>query len=238
MKKIITLALLLVVALTAFSQEKEPAVRYIEVSGKAELEIDPDEFILVIGIEEYWKEEFQKRADEKDFRTKVPISQIENELIKAIEKAGISKEHIAVRGMGNFWRQRGKDFLISKQLEVTLSDFSKVNELAKLADTKGFKNMYISEMRNTQIDAYEKEVRIKALQNAREKAAYLLQSIGEQPGPVLSVSETMENRYVMPMNNGMMMRSVQMESMAEEQSVDQLKKIKLSYQINARFGIK
>lgn len=236
MKRLLIAAIFLVTVSFVSAQEKN-AYRYIEVTGKAEAEVDPDEFILSLTIEEYWEEEFKKRADEKDYRTKVPISRIENNLINALTKAGIQKDQITVQGMGNFWRERGKDFLISKQLEIKLNDFSMVNKLSELADTKGFKNMYIREMKNTRIEEIEKQVRMEALQNAREKATYLLESIGEKPDKILTISETQENRWEVPYKQNMLMRSVAESADMDMETVDQLKKIKISYQIFTRFAI-
>lgn len=236
MNKLAIVVILMLTVTFATAQEKN-AYRYIEVTGKAEAEVDPDEFILSITIEEYWEEEFKKRADEKDYRTKVPISRIENNLLNTLTKAGIRKDQITVQGMGNFWRERGKDFLISKQLEIKLNDFSMVNKLTELADTKGFKTMYIREMKNTRIEEIEKQVRKEALQNARDKATYLLESIGEKPDKVLTISETQENRWVVPYKENMMMRSVAESADMGMETADQLKKIKISYQIFTRFAI-
>lgn len=236
MKKLLIIPFLLIFFSPLTAQEKV-TVRYIDVTGKAEAEFEPDEFTLSITIEEYWKEEFQKRTDEKDYRTKIPISQIEDDLINALYKAGIKKDQISVRNMGNYWRQRGKDFLISKQLEVKLNDFAMVNKLVDLSETKGFKSMYISEMKNTRIDEIEKDVRMKALQNAREKAEYLLESIGEKASKIISISESQENRFVPYYENMMMRTTMHASSDAEVESIDQMKKIKVLYQIFTRFSI-
>lgn len=34
--------------------------KYIEVTGSAEMLIGPGKFVFIIGIEEYWKKEFDK----------------------------------------------------------------------------------------------------------------------------------------------------------------------------------
>ncbi len=237
MKNLILSALAILLCTTSlFSQEMAP-VRHIDVTGKYETEVEPDEFVLSLTISEYWEEEFKKKADEKDYRTKVPIAKIENDLLQALYKAGVKKDQVKVQGMGNWWRQTGRDFLISKQLEIRLNDFSVVNNVAQMADTKGFKNMYIREMTHTRIEEIEKEARIKALQNARDKATYLLESIGEKPGKVISVSETQDNQWLMPYGDRMMMKTTGAMEESQMESVDELKKIKISSQISARFSI-
>ena len=237
MKNLIFSAFIILLSTNSVISQEMVPVRHIDVTGKYETEVEPDEFVLSLTISEYWEEEFKKKADEKDYRTKVPIARIENDLLQALYKAGIKKDQVKVQGMGNWWRQTGKDFLISKQLEIRLNDFSLVNKVAGLADTKGFRNMYIKEMTHSKIEEIEKEARIKALQNARDKATYLLESIGEKPGKVISVSETQDNRWLMPYGDQMMMKTTGVMAESQMESVDELKKIKVSCQISARFSI-
>lgn len=230
-KKLILLAFLLV-AITAVAQD-ENNKRYIEVNGVAEMEIEPDEIIVNITIEEYWKEEFEKKKDFEDYKNKIPLAQIEDELIKNLRKAGIDKNDIVVKNMGNYWRYRGKEFLFSKQLEVDVTDLSKINKLMQLADAKGIKSMHIAELKHSDMDKFKKEVKIQALQNAREKAKYLLESIGAELGEVQTIVE-MSDSYPRPV----MAKSMFMAAEAAPESIDQIRNITLSYQVQARFAIK
>lgn len=208
--------------------------RLIEVNGSAEMEIEPDEIEFVIGIEEYWKEEFEKRKDFEDYKTKVPLSEIEDNLIKNLRKAGIDMADVKVINMGNYWRFREKEFLYSKQLSIKVRDLSMINKLTDLLDAKGIKYMNIRNLDHSEIENYKKQVRINALKNAREKAQYLTESIGSQLGEVVTISEMADgyNRPVYP--GAMMMRSADMA----KESVDQVQNIKLEYQVRATFRIK
>jgi len=220
------------VIFTGFAQTPEN-LRKIEVQGSAEMEIEPDEIIFIIGIEEYWKEEFEKRKDEKDYKTKVPLAEIEDSLIKNLRKVGIEKEDVKVRNMGNYWRQRGKEFLFSKQLEVEIHDFSKINDLVGLLDAKGIKNMNIGELRHSKMQEFQNQVKINALKNAKEKAGVLVESLGEELGEVIEISE-LSDGIIRPYKATMMMRSAEMAN----ESIDQIQNIKLEYQIRAIFRIK
>jgi len=216
----------------ALSQNKDNN-RYIEVKGSAEMEIEPDEIVVDITIEEYWKEEFEKKKDFEDYKNKVPLAEIEDELIKNIRKAGIDKKNIVVKNLGNYWRYRGKEFLFSKQLEVDVTDLSKINKLMQLADAKGIKSMRIAKLKHSNMDKFKKEVKIQALRDAREKAKYLLESIGSELGEVQSITE-MTDSYPRPI----MAKSMMMSAEAAPESIDQIQNITLSYQVRARFGIK
>ena len=235
MKRILILCLMMT-ALSAFGQNKE-SERLIEVNGKAEMEIEPDEITFIIGIEEYWKEEFEKKKDFEDYKTKVPLAEIEDALIKNLRNAGIEKEDIKVRSMGNYWRYRGKEFLYSKQFEIKITDLSKINKLTQTLDSKGIKTMNIGELNHSKMDEFKKQVKIDALKDAKEKAQYLVESIGSQLGEVVTITEINEG-YIRPMRaeSMMMMKAASADMNAE--SVDEVQNIKLEYQVRASFRIK
>ncbi len=230
--KSIAFLILAVITLTISAQEGGH-VRYIEVRGSAEKEVDPNEMMLYIGIQEYWEEEFEKKKEPKDYRTKVPLEKIEDSVIKSLRKAGISKEDVRVGSIGNYWREQGKEFLFSKQLEVKLTDFSKVNQLISLLDAKGIRNMNIGSFDHSDIDAIRRQVKTDALKNAREKAAWMLESLGEELGEVLSVSEVPDG-YVRPF----MGESRMLAADTGPESIGQVQKITISYQVDAKFRIK
>lgn len=227
--------ILLMVAVVATSQNKETE-RLIEVNGKAEMEIQPDEIVFIIGIEEYWKEEFEKKKDFQDYKNKIPLAEIEDALIKNLRKVGIEKEDIKVRNMGNYWRFRGKEFLYSKQFEIKITDLAKINQLTQIQDAKGIKFMNIGELNHSKMDEYKKEVKINAVKDAKEKATYLVESIGSQLGEVVTISE-LSDSYYRPMRAESMMMMAKSADMATE-SIDEVQNIKLEYQVRAVFRIK
>ena len=97
--------------------------RYIEVTGTSEVEIVPDEIHFVIGIKEYFEEEFDGVSEPEDYRTKVRIEDIESQMREALHSIGITDNDIRTQDVGDYWRERGLDFLIGKNLDITLHDF-------------------------------------------------------------------------------------------------------------------
>ncbi len=234
-KAILLLAMFLTFGITRSQNTNNEPTRFIEVTGSSELEIDPDEIRFEIGIEEYWKEEFEKKTEFKDYKTKVPIAEIESELLADLAKIGIQKENIIVREVGNYWRHRGKEFMISKQLEIILYDFKKVEEITRAIDTKGINYMVIRELKNKNMPEFRKQVKIEALKAAKTKAAYLLESIGKQVGEVISITELIENDSFL---RSQFATSNTVMASPDNSSVDNVKKIKLRYEIKAKFEIK
>lgn len=209
--------------------------RFIEVTGSAELEIEPDEIRFIIGIKEYWKEEFDKRTKFKDYKTKVPISEIEKNLLADLAQVGIQKDNLIVREVGNYFRYKGKEFLISKQIELILYDFKKVNEITKVIDAKGIDYMRIGELKNKEITEFRKLVKIEALKAAKDKAEYLLASIDKEIGDIISITEmNNENNFLWPQS----MTSNTIMVSSDNPGIENIRKINLRYEIKAKFEIK
>lgn len=221
------------VAMNTFAQNN-PEMRYIEVRGSAEMEVQPNEMVLSITIQEYFEEEFQKNKKPEDYKTKVPLAKIEDNLVKNLRKAGIETEDIKVRNMGNSWRHEGREFLFNKNVEVKITDFSKVNKLTSLLDARGIRSFHTGQMNHTDIEEYRKKIKADALKDAREKAAYLVETLGEELGEVLAISE-LNDGFARPyMAKNMMLASAD----AAYESIDQVQNITISYQVTARFRIK
>lgn len=231
MRKVFLLAVaLLTWSLVADAQESEG--RYIEVTGSSEIDVVPDEIHFLITIKEYWAEEFDGKSKEEDYRTKVPLEWIEKDLRRALRKAGIADEAIRTQEIGDHWRQRGKEFLIGKQLDIRLTDFEQINSLVRRVDTKGIESMHLGELKHKDLPAYRKQGKIEALKAAREKAAYLVEAMGQKLGEVVRVIEPAENgisRYLPFQAHS----NVNMGTATAEQ----YRVIKLRYEMTARFAI-
>ena len=137
MRKVFLLAFALF-AWNILANAQESDERYIEVTGSSEIEVVPDEIHFLIHIKEYWEEEYTgKSKKEEDFQTKVPLTVIEKDLRKSLRKIGISDEAIRTQEVGDYWRQRGKEFLIGKQLDIRLTDFEQINSIIRSVNTWG-----------------------------------------------------------------------------------------------------
>ena len=133
--------------------------RYIEVTGTSEVEIIPDEIHFVIGIKEYFKEEFDGVSKPEDYRTKVRIETIESQMRKALHSIGITDSDIRTQDVGDYWRERGLDFLIGKNLDITLHDFTMIDKIISVIDTKGVSSMRIGEMTHKDILKYQDSIK-------------------------------------------------------------------------------
>lgn len=175
--------------MAAFSVQAQTDERYIEVTGISEIEMVPDKIHYLIEIREYFEEEFDGKSKPEAYRTKVPLERIEREVRQVLKRAGIPQAAIRTQEIGDYWRERGQDFLISKKFDITLSDFNQINEIVKRIDTKGIHSMRIGELENEDISAYHQKGKIEALKAAQRKAAYLVEALGQKLGGVIRIVE-------------------------------------------------
>jgi uncharacterized protein YggE len=230
MKKLFILTALIVASYSTFAQNIDLR-RKIEVVGIADQEVTPDIINVTISLQEYI-----------NGKTKVTIEQLENQLEAAIRDAGIPKEDFTINNLSaynnTYQKKKNPDFLASKQYGIKFHDLNKYNQILSKVDPKGIQSTYIDSYDYSKIDQLKNELKLKALLSAKSKASYLLNGIGETLGRVINITESDNSNYPQP-------RQVMFKSMAAsdvrgvpaESDID-VKKIKISLQVNAVFEIK
>lgn len=168
--------------------DMEATDKYIEVTGVSETEIIPDEIHFVIELKEFWTEEFEGK-EPKDFKNKVSMTEIEAELRSQLSGLGISDSAVRVEEIGNYGRDEGRLFGVSKQFDITLNDFSLIDKISYVVDKRAVVYMRIGELKNNNMDEYRKAGKIAALKAARDKAAYMAEALGVKVGDVLRIIE-------------------------------------------------
>ena len=234
MKTFAVLVTLWLSGILAISAQEDNNSRYIEVTGSSETEIIPDEIHFMITIKEYWQKEFEKKSKPEDYQTKVPVNEIEHNLMSALKQAGIAPSDIQTKEVGDYWRERGKDFLISKTFDIKLQNPDQINRIIQTVNTKGIQSMNIGELKNKDLQEYRKQGKIEALKAARQKADYLVAAMGQKLGNVLRIVEPEERSfsYFQPQSA---MSNVAIPSY--DSNPENFRTIKLRYQMTARFEI-
>lgn len=223
------LSMFIISLLVTLSLQAQTNERYIEVTGTSEMEIVPDKIHYLIEIREYFKEEFDGKSKPEEYRTKVPLAEIEQGLREALANSGIPQNAIRTQEIGDYWRQQGQDFLVSKKFDITLTDFNQINEIVKRIDTKGIHTMRIGELENNDMLAYHQKGKIEALKAARRKATYLVEALGKRLGEVIRIVEK-DSGYASPFAQSNVMSS-------DAASFDNFRTIKKNYSMLVRFEI-
>lgn len=223
------LLLTITALLTVLSLRAQTDERYIEVTGTAEIEIVPDKIHYIIEIREYFEEEFDGKSKPEEYRTKVPLAKIEQELRQDLAKAGITQEAIRTQEVGDYWRQQGHDFLVSKRFDLTLHDFGQIDSILHFIDTRGVNTMHVGELENKDILTYHRQGKIAALKAARQKAAYLAEALGKKAGDVIRIVEQQDNGRTLTTQSNV--------TSAATGSYDSFRTIKKQYSMLVRFAI-
>lgn len=234
LKNILTLTLLLSAIFVSaqtnnLKNEEQP---YIEVTGTAEKEIIPDEiYISVIIYERY------------ENKVKITIEEQEGKLKEAIRSLGIELSNLSLSDANAgyvrvTWRK--KEVITKKEYTLKVGDAALLGKVFEKLEELKINDAYISRVSHSKIDSLKKEVRILAIQAAKEKADYLLKVIGEQTGKALVVTEGSNPGW--PQRNANMVANVVAGVESRYGSVPQnqiqFEKITLSSSIYVKFAIK
>jgi uncharacterized protein YggE len=206
--------------------------RRIAVTGFAEMEIEPDEILYQITIKEYWLEEFQEGKKYEDYKTKVPIEGIEKEIMSQLREAGVKDDQITVQSIGNYSRPSGKEFLVSKTIDLSLKSLATIDKIAKTVSSRGVNNMNIKELKHSKMEVYRLQLKVDALKNARNVADTMLKGLGEKCDKVVYISESSNQNAPVPMRE----MSVRMAD-AGSGVPNNLRKILLREEVYAIFSI-
>ena len=203
------------------------------------------EIHFVIGIKEYFEEEFDGVSKPEDYKTKVRIETIESQMRDALHSIGITDNDIRTQEVGDYWRERGMDFLIGKNLDITLHDFTMIDSIISVIDTRGVSSMRIGDMSHKDILKYHEQGKKNAVLAARHKAEYMAEALGEKLGPVLSIVEHGggTDYYTVVQNSKMRMDGAAFGSEAAlaapaASASDAFRTIKYTYSVTCRFALK
>ncbi len=183
MKSIKIIAILLF-STTVFSQSisnKNSETSFIEVTGKAEKEIVPDEIYIDICI----KERIQKGK-------KLTIEFLENSLKTELRNIGIPEGNLSISDVNAVLSKTGwwkEEVLSVANYTLKVNGAEKLKKLFKTFDKQKISEVNIIKATHSKIISLRRENRIAAIKAAKEKANYLLSAIGERTGKPIKINE-------------------------------------------------
>jgi uncharacterized protein YggE len=232
MKKLFALAFVALFSLSSFAQQVDLRKK-ITVSGVAEAEVTPDIIYVGISLKEYFKDNNNKN--------RIDITTLENQLFRAVQQAGLSKESLTVNSLSSYAtrdKKKNPEFLASKQYRLKVNDLNRYNDIIAAIDPKGIAYTNIESYDYSKIDRLKLELKVKALQNAKQKANFMVESIGDKLGSALDIQEINNEVYPQAYRANTMMMKSSAADMAESSAEIDFKQIKLSYTVNVVFEIK
>ncbi len=208
---------------------------YIEVRGKAELEIIPDQIYLKILL------------NEKEFKNKQSIVEIEKAMIEKLTEIGIDTEKdLAIKDFASnfqfYWIGKSNIFVIT-EYQLLVNDANTAGKVFIELEKIGISNIAIDKLDHSKIREFRKEVKIDAIKAAKEKASELAIAIDQNIGRALFIEEIENSNFYLSNTisgkaAGVTIRgSRNSDNSFSDFKVD-FEKIKIEYSILCRFELK
>lgn len=111
-------------------------------------------------------------------------------------------------------------------------------KLTQDLNKKWVESISIANKKNSHVQEYRREVKIEAIKAAKEKASYLLESIGEHLGGIISVEEIPEESNPWGVSRNLFANTTMGSNTSEGDEINNVSSIKLRYEVKVRFAIK
>jgi uncharacterized protein len=207
---------------------------YIEVTGKAEMEVAPDEIYIRILI------------SEKDAKSK-ELAVTEKAMLDKLKEIGfdLSKDLSVKDQMSNFqyyWLAKA-DVQLSKTYELVAHDAASAGRVFIELQKLGISNVSIEKVESSKITEYRRAVKIAAIQAAREKAQALAEAINQETGKAIFIQEQ-DNDNIIYSANSMQTSNIVVRGFKNGNDLNssepevEFEKINLEYSIFVRFELK
>lgn len=239
MRKLI-IGLLLSISVAGYAQIGEKNFidqNYIEVTGKAELEIIPDMIYVKIVL------------SDKENKDKLPLAEIEKIMIKKLSEIGIDlNKDLSLMdfasNLKSYWFK--SNVALSKQYQLIAHDSKMLQKVFFEFQKLGISNISIEKLEHSKIEQYRKEVKVNAIKAAKEKAESLAVAINQSIGKALYIQEADNWNPYLVSNSiqgsaagiNVKTNTAYSESFDESVSDIEFDKIKVESAINVRFELK
>lgn len=145
--------------------------------------------------------------------------------------------------MANIWKRKKKDpdLLASITYQLKFSSTKLLDDLVNRLDDEATNNFKITRTSHSNIVEYRKQLKIMAVKAAKEKAIYLAESVNEQVGTAITITEPQES-----LDSDIVTR-LRGENSFNSNSISQLggsdnsvdyKKLKLRFEVKVLYALK
>ena len=236
--KHLIIGLLLTFTLSAFSQgggKNFIDQNYIEVTGKAELDIVPDLIYLKIIL------------SDKDNKSKQSLDEIEKSMISKLTEIGVDiNKDLSIKdftsNFKNYWISKS-DIVLTKEYQLIVHETKTLQKVFFELQNLGISNLTIDKLDHSKIEQFRKDVKNNAIKAARDKAESLTSAINQTIGKAIYIQE-LDNQYLSNALQdrlaGVNIRVKGTASLSKSESMPdvEFEKINLQYSILVRFELK
>ncbi len=203
---------------------------YIEVQGKGEIEISPDEIYIQITI------------NEADYKGKESLEMLEKRMLEKLTAIGVDlKKDFYVTDISsnfkNYWLKK-QDIFTSKQYQLVAHTAQMAGRVFRELESLGVSNMDIVKVDHSEIEKFKEEVKVKAILNAKKTADILTKAINHKASTALYIQESQPFYRSAPYAANMMkVRGAEAMDASYIEPEIEFEKIKLEYSVIVYFSI-
>lgn len=169
--------LLLVAAIVAVASASAADIaNYVEVSGRSEVKVKPNEFTLMITI------------DEQATRGKYTVEAVEAQMRKAVKRIGLEDDALSMSGISSLAKKR-RDALTTASYELKLSSVEQLMECYDAFDELGITSVQLTKATNSDMERYRSEARAAAVRDAVARAKELGDALGQSVGACFELAD-------------------------------------------------
>ena len=194
MKRMMIVVAALLMASPLFAQQKtfldQP---YIEVTGRAEMEVAPDEIYVRITI------------NAQDSKGKTTVLQQEKDMVRRLKDLGIDVDKkLVVQDMMN--AQLKKDVATSKSYMLEVNSATQLAHVFQALQTIGISDAAVERTDVSNMDELRQQVRGASAKAARQNAEILAAVLGQKVGKAIFVQDN--SYYSRPYSNVVLTRTM------------------------------
>ena len=204
---------------------------YIEVNGKAEMEVVPDEIYIAITI------------NEKDNKGKVSIDQQEKAMFRSLKSLGIDLEtDMTVQDMSSDLKTyllRKDAVMTSKSYQLKVGSAAMLGKVFQALASEGIADARVIRTDVSNLEELRQQVRAEAAKAARMNAETLAGALGQSAGKAIYIQDLSYNAR--PYSNVMLMAKSASADAANgvEEAMPQLEfeKVRIEHSVMVRFKL-
>ena len=231
MKRIL-IAILIAVSVSGYSQTKNFIDQnYIEVTGKAEMDIVPNEIYVSIKL------------NGKDLKKTGTVEEVEKLMFGKLKSLNIDvTKNLVIKDMASNLNShwiKASDINTTKEYLLLLTDANKVVSVFRELQSVGISDISVDRVEHSEITKYRQDVKIEAIKAAKSKAESLTSAIGQICGRALYIQEQNIDIYRGRNYGSGLTSNVFMNVKTDNRDLDiEFQKIKLQYTVLVKFELK
>lgn len=177
MKKMLFIAsaLLMIGAGSAWAQNNNEQIPYVEINSSADTAVMPNKFRISISI------------SEAPSKGKTTIAELERSVAKALNAAGVDiKKQLVITSQSNASGKR-KDIYQYKNYLLTLTEPNQVEAVFDELQANSISDASLSQSTRSDLKELQAQVRVKAMRNAQITASELAAALGQRIGKAIYI---------------------------------------------------